>query len=153
MDDAKKAGLSLIVPLLILCASLAGHASGELEYISPSFKTELEKTFDQAEFSNRVPVRGREWTCDMYGMRTRLQVKRGVKLYRFDEGREETWHNRGAQLVEDYRLADGRLTGTRRQLEDQVKVTPQGKLISRLSVLEPERQVVAYSICTAAATN
>lgn len=129
-----------------LCLGLAGHAI-EMEYISPEKKQELETQFEKAIFSSKdsTTLKQKLWTCDMYGVRTRLQVKRGVKLYNFKK--ESDWHNDGAQIVRDYKPENGRLIGMAGNLEDQVKMNSKGQLISRLSLTRPERQVVAYAVC------
>jgi hypothetical protein len=129
-----------------LSLAMAGHAL-ELEYISPERRAELEKDFNSDTFK---PVAGeqikhKKWTCDMYGMRTNLQVKRDVKLYNFKN--DAAWENSGAQVVVDYKVEDRSLIGRTDRFEDQVKLNGKGELISRLSLTAPERQVVAYSVC------
>lgn len=128
--------------------SLIGHAI-ELEYISPKKKAELELQFEKADFSSKdqALVKQKKWTCDMYGVRTRLQVKRGMKLYRWQEG--APWHNEGVQVVRDYQAQKNQLLGQNDRFEDSLKINSKGQLISRLSALRPERQVVAYSVCDA----
>lgn len=81
----------------------------------------------------------------MYGVRTRLQVKRGVKLYRWNSA---SWHNEGSQPVEDYKPDVSELVGLTPRFEDRVRVTKDGHIISQLSVTHPSRQVVAYSLCS-----
>jgi len=133
---------------LVLSLALAGHAI-ELEYISPEAKQQLEMEFDKAEFSSKdsAQLKQKMWTCDMYGVRTRLQVKRGVKLYHWKE--TAGWQNGGAQVVRDYRPAQGKLVGEAGRFEDQVKLNSKGQLVSRLSLTLPERQVISYAVCDA----
>lgn len=80
----------------------------------------------------------------MYGVRTRLQVKRGVKLYNW---KKSDWQNDGAQIVRDYQAGNNGLIGSTGKLEDEVKINAKGKLISRLTLTEPKREVVAYAVC------
>lgn len=137
------------LPSFLLCTCLflgiAGHAI-EMEYISPQKKKDLEVEFEKAEFSSKNAdiLKQKQWTCDMYGVRTRLQVKRGVKLYNW---KDSGWHNDGAQIVRDYKAEERGLIGSTGPLEDQVKMNSKGQLISRLSLTRPERQVVAYAVC------
>lgn len=147
MDDARKGYLPSLILFLLLTAALADHASGSLEYVTPEQRAELAKKFEEAEFSNHAEFRHRQWTCDMYGMRTHLQVKRGVKLYRWND--DKTWTNSGAQIVSDYKLKDQSLIGIKNGLEDRIKMTGSGQLIARLSITQPESRVLAYSVCTA----
>ena len=118
----------------------------EMEYISPETKTELEREFAKAEFSSKAAaaIKQKVWTCDMYGVRTRLQVKRGVQLYNW---KQDGWHNDGAQIVRDYTAEPSGLTGAKGPLQDEVKLNSKGQLISRLSLTRPEHQVVAYAVC------
>ena len=129
-----------------MLASLVGHGL-EMEYISPEKKQELERQFEEADFSSATAgaLKQKQWTCDMYGVRTRLQVKRGVKLYNWKQ--QANWSNSGAQIVRDYKTENGRLVGITGPLEDQVKLSANGQIISRLSLTRPDRQVVAYAVC------
>ena len=132
---------------IILGGLLISGLSGalEMEYISPDKKSELAREFENADFSSNqaASIKQKKWTCDMYGVRTRLQVKRGVKLYQW----ASDWHNEGAQIVRDYKNENGNLIGQHGPLEDQVRVNSKGQLISRLSLTRPEREVVAYAVC------
>ena len=138
------------LPSIIMCLgltlSLVGHAI-ELEYIGPDKKQDLEVQFAQADFSSKdaAKLKQKKWTCDMYGVRSGLQVKRGIKLYHWNN----EWHNDGAQVVREYQSKDGKLTGQNDRFEDQVRLNSQGQLISRLTLIKPDRQVVAYSVCDA----
>lgn len=141
---------SMFTLVLSFCLTLAwvGQAM-EMEYISPEKRQELEKEFDQAlmKSATALSVKQKIWTCDMYGVRTRMQVKRNVKLYRFTNA--DDWKNSGSQVVSDYRKKDDSLKAENERFEDQLRLTGKGQLISRLSVLKPERAVVAYSVCSA----
>ena len=119
----------------------------EMEYISPQKNKELEELFAKSSFEAKksATIKQKEWTCDMYGVRTRLQVQHGVKLYRF---KSDSWRNSGSQPVEDYRPEAKELLGQAQRFEDRVRITESGQLISQLSVTQPARQVVAYSLCS-----
>ena len=131
-----------------LCLSLVANAI-ELEYISPDAKNKLALEFDQAVFSAKDAdaIKQKKWNCDMYGVRTRLQVKHDMPLYRWDN--KESWHNDGAQVVNDYVEDAGSLRGKNARFQDQIKLNAKGQLLSRLSLNQPEgeAQVVAYSVC------
>lgn len=119
----------------------------ELEYISPQMKSDLEAQFEKAQFSSKdlAAIKQKQWTCDMYGVRSRLQVKRGIKLYKWMPSKN--LQNDGAQIVRDYRESTDGVVGTTDRFEDQVKINSKGQLLSKLSLIAPERQVVAYSVC------
>lgn len=142
MDGAKK-----VFAFLMVFYCLAGHAA-EVEYISPERRAELESLFKEAQFTpaqDTSAIRSHEWTCDMFGMRTHLQVQRGLKLYKWAEKLE--WHNIGAQLVSDYKSEGSALVGHKGRFEDQVKISKDGQLVSRLSLTSPAGTVIAYSVC------
>lgn len=136
--------------LLIFLAILNFPAfSADVEFISQEKQHELESKFDTGHFSaneDTQAIKSHEWTCEMYGMRTRLQVQRGLKLYKWNASAAE-WHNRGAQVVSDYKAEKSALVGRRDRFEDQVRLTKDGQLVSRLSLVSPTNTVVAYSVC------
>lgn len=146
MDDARTGYLTSFIVFFGLLLGIAGHAV-DLEYISPEKQRELETAFDRANLVVSNDIKHKLWICDMYGVRSRLQVRRGIKLYQWSEN--GSWVNSGAQPVHEYRAQNGALVGTHDKLEDKIKFDPNGRLISRLSVIAPERKVVAYSVCTA----
>lgn len=148
MDDTWKAYLSSFLLTVALLSSLTGHAA-DLEFISHEQTEKLATDFNKAaEATDALLTAKKEWSCDMYGMRTRLQVQKGVKLYNWSHA-SESWMNSGASPVAEYRLEKGVLKGKSERVEDQVRLTPDGKLISRLSTHGESPRVLAYSICTA----
>jgi hypothetical protein len=157
MDDVKTLAFSILLTLTILAPSVFAEPPAKstaepatVEYIAPTKQSQLEDLFNHAEFSSPKHARSLKhgpWVCDMYGVRSRMQVRRDLRLYVWSGEAGAAWHNDGAQLVSEYRAVDGSLTGTHDRFEDQVKLTADGRLISRLSVLAPQRAVVAYSVC------
>jgi hypothetical protein len=152
MDDAK-----FLLFTLILSSCLCGRtvaSAAELEYITPERQHVLEQQFDHAAFQGTHEEQKRlaegQWSCKMYGVRSHLQVQSNLKLYKWSAPDGQAWHNGGAQLVSEYKPAAGALIGTHERFEDQVKLTKDGQLISRLSVNSPDAKVVvAFSICDA----
>lgn len=130
----------------LVLITAAAH-SLEMEYISPQQKQKLVEDFEQAKLEQAPAVTGKIWSCDMYGVRSRMQVQRDVKLYSLSQGSAGAFTNKGAQVVSEYRLKDGVLSGQSGKFEDQLRVTPGGQLISRLSVRQPTPTVIAYSVC------
>lgn len=148
MDDLKTSLFSSLIASLIFSVGLSAHAL-DMEYIGPEESQQLEKDFNKAQFTanQQAQLSGKKWTCDMYGVRSRLQVQRGVKLYEFKAAEPAKWTNSGAQLVNDYTVDAGQMIGRRAQFEDRIKMTTQGQLISRLSLAEGDHRVLAYSVC------
>jgi|SRR5665213_3254179 len=136
---------------LMFVYSSWAFATAEIEYISPEQQTKLETLFKEAAFNpsqDKAKLQDKEWTCDMYGARSHMQVQHGLKLYKWSAS-STLFHNDGAQLVSDYKseAADNALTGRKDRFEDQVKVTKDGQLISRLSLNSSRKTVIAYSVC------
>lgn len=152
--------------ILILGSWLAQDGAAaipHLEYVSPQTVESLAKRFGAAPKS-KVDIAklltAKKWRCEIFGIRSRFQVRRNVGLYDFScpSGGTQTCRNRGAQPVESYEVrgatligisdGDGRLRGT---LRDEIHVAPDGTLISRLSLAREsssaESPVVAYSVC------
>lgn len=134
---------------LILLMAMGAGATG-FEYVSPEQKAQLEKDFQDASLSDlqRTELFGKKWTCDMYGVRTRLQVQHGLKLYQLVDDKNGV-KNSGVQLIARYNKESGRLTGRDDRFEDQIKMTARGQLISRLSLSSGTHDVLAYSLCEA----
>lgn len=145
MDDVKI--FCLIMLALSFSLPRIPSAFADLEYVSPTQRKLLQKTFLTSSFKVSAKVQGK-WKCDMFGMRTHLQVQRDMELYDWSQGEKPNlWTNQGAQPVSAYKVSHGTLTGTHDRFEDQVKYTDDGRLISQLSVVTPNRMVVAYSLC------
>lgn len=146
MQELRNGYLSSFILCVGITLSLVAHGL-EMEYISPEKHKELESLFRQSEFNLKKSenMKQKEWTCDMYGVRTRLQVKHGVKLYHW---KSTSWHNDGVQPVQDYKPQSEELVGQSARFEDRIRMTAGGQIISQLTVVHPNRQVVAYSLCS-----
>jgi len=137
MDVTRFAALILFVYM---------SASAEVEYISPEKTSQLEGQFDLASFDlnrDKDKLQNHVWVCDMFGARSHMQVQHGLKLYSWKDG----WKNSGAQLVDSYQADGVALTGRKDRFEDQVKLTKDGLLVSRLLLVSAKPSVVAYSVC------
>lgn len=123
--------------------------AAEVEYISPERQHQLESLFNGAHFTGKdsQAIQAHEWICDMYGMRTKMQVQRGLKLYKWSNSGSADWHNTGAQLISEYKGGSTALVGQKDRFEDQVKMTQDGQLVSRLALNNSEKTVIAYSVC------
>jgi hypothetical protein len=132
---------------LVLVTAIA-H-SLEMEYISPQQKQRLVDEFEASKLAKTDILTGKKWSCDMYGVRSRLQVQRDVKLYSLSKNPSGAYANNGAQVVSEYQFKNGVFSGKNSKFEDQLRITANGRLMSRLSVLKPSPVVIAYSVCKA----
>lgn len=124
----------------------------EVQYISPVEQSSLEQLFLEAHFSaasDAPTLKNNGWICAMYGVRSHLQVQRDLKLYKWSsaDGAKD-WLNEGAQPVSAYQVGNNALIGRKDRFEDQVKITKDGRLVSRLSLTTPAKTVLAYSVCS-----
>ena len=111
----------------------------------------------------RQLILNRAWTCDFYGIRSRMQIEKNLLLYSFNQSKSQVV-NRGAQPIKTYRWTDTGLQGTNDRLLDVVRVSLDRKhLVAELSVeaakssktkvhgtpslISPNRNVVAYAHC------
>jgi hypothetical protein len=144
MDVTRSALFSLLFFL-----SVSSFAGAEIEYVSPEKQQIIELQFQEASFNpekDAKKIEKQAWTCDMFGVRSHMQAQHGLKLYTLS-GSAGTWHNSGAQLVSDYKSEASALIGRKDRFEDQVKLTKDGLLVSRLSLTSGSKSVVAYSVC------
>lgn len=150
MDDRTQKILTSIIFCLLFLTGVIAQAV-EFEHISLAQKAELEKQFEIATSAaaQAKVIENRKWSCDMYGVRSRLQVQRGVKLYSLKRQESGDFVNSGAQVVSRYRNIGQALAGQTERLEDQIRISADGQLISRLSLRGPTQpnQVIAYSVC------
>lgn len=125
-----------------------------LEHIETSQVHQLKTVFEAAESVDSeklLSLKDSKWTCDMFGMTTRLQVEKNVKLYHFTQDSDESGalKNRGAQLVKVYKSSK-ELKGANGSIHDQIRIAKDGKLVSRLELLGPKSQtprLLAISVC------
>lgn len=148
MDDFFVKSITSALFALVLAAPLAGAL--DIEYFSPAEKNKLVAEFEQAKLENAKALTGKTWNCSMYGVRTRLQVQRDVKLYALNSEphEEKRLRNSGAQVISQYAVENSVLVGRTVKFEDQIRLTADGRLISRLSLRDPTPTVLAYSVCS-----
>lgn len=140
---------------LVLGVFIVRANATAIEYVSRDQAQSLADEFSKAEPIDEnfiKKIAGKNLNCDMFGMRSRLQVERNVKLYRFLAS-GGGFKNSGAQVVSSYEVSAGRLMGRRGHLVDEVR-NSQGHLLAQLA-LSPEGAtaadrglvVLAYSRC------
>jgi hypothetical protein len=153
-------GLSLIIFMFLF----GGRAMG-IEFVPQVTAKALAGDFDRARPLTESDLRkfkDQDWLCDMYGMRTRLQVERGVRLYRFAATGDASgtgagaiasakWKNLGAQMVREYSVSGAEFSGQEGPVVDQIRLKKDGKqLVARMSLSDQTKgkSVLAYSVCS-----
>ncbi len=147
----------IIFTIVLLCQGLylAPTQATTIEYVSRDQAKSLADEYSKAQPLDETFVKelsGKELSCDMYGMRSRLQVERNVKLYRFS-AIEGGFKNAGAQVVSHYEIRTGRFLGRRGHLVDEIR-NSKGDILAQLALsptsgVESDRGpvVIAYSRC------
>ena len=156
MDEDVKANLSSLILSLMLVVSLTGWA-GELEYISPDRSQALAKEFASAHWQDtdrETLAKKSNWSCAMYGVRTRMQVQKAAHLYDWTPAVGEvkaSLSNMGTHPVSRYSsdVESGALVGQTERLRDEVRITTRGQIISKLMARGSKSTVLAYSVCDA----
>lgn len=128
--------------LLVLFTTSAFSFATEIHYISAAEKAQLQSDFDSAKPVQQVSG---SWVCDMFGVSSKLQVIRNVKLYSF-EASKNSFQNHGAQaqIVPVYSLINGEMQGRGAKANDQIRRAKDGQLLSKLS---HDGLTIAYSRC------
>lgn len=147
MDDTWKSYLSSFILSTALLGNLASAV--DLEYISPVQSQTLKQEFAKAHLTAEDQALLRKtpsWSCDMFGMRTKLQVQRRVNLYEF-KAADSSFENHGAQPVQDYHFKQNALEGSTTKVIDRLRMTTSGALISELSTASAPHTILAYSVC------
>lgn len=116
--------------------------AAEIRYIPENERSQLSQDFETASPIKEISGK---WICDMYGMSSHLQVSKNVRLYSFEPGKNG-FSNLGAQaqIVPVYNFTRGEMIGSSGNLNDQLRQTKTGQLLSKLT---HEGQVIAYSRC------
>ncbi len=136
---------------LITLAVFAHSAFAEEAIVSPTQATDLKKAFSLArplESKDLTAMAEKDLSCDMFGMRTRLQVEKDIKLYNFKFA-QKNWQNRGAQVVQSYQLTKTGFVGTDGHLVDEIRKTADDKFMAQLSRDADKSSVIAISKCQA----
>lgn len=139
--------LKLWLGFAVLSAPLA---FSEMEHVSHKQSEVLTRLFEAANDIDKASVDNlvnKSWNCTLYGMRSRMQVERNLKLYAFNQ-EGSTLKNQGVQVIQKYKLESKQLKGINGSLEDHVRINNKGEIITRLSLLKkPKPSVVAYATC------
>lgn len=148
MDDTWKASL---LSLFLLCANPAIAAVEDPEFVSQAQVDSLLLQFNSAKSTvdQTLLATHPQWTCNMYGVRSRLQIRRGLSNYNWSR-QDDQWSNSGELPVGRYVQAKDGLQGTgERGVRDDVRQLGKDKLIARLSRQDSPDTILSYSVCTA----
>ena len=136
----KKVG-SLILVIGMLSSWLSSATS--FEYIPESTRQELSSEFSGAS-APTAAIFNKTWHCDMYGMRSHMQVKKDVSLYNISPN----GFNSGNHPIKNYQPESSEFVGKTQDFTDRVRVTKDGHLIAELSSNKDSIEgLIAYSRC------
>jgi len=142
--------------------SVAAVPAVAIEFIPKEQVKILSEEYGRARVPTRADIKGisgHELLCDMYGMRTRLQVERGVRLYMLVENSNK-WQNQGAQVISEYHLENQGLIGRKGMMVDELRLNSKNEWIAQLSLKSADDQgtekkqlvILAYSKCQKSTT-
>lgn len=126
---------------LMLGFSAAAWAKSEIAHVSQREVSSLEKDFNAAGSPVPEKILNKTWTCEMYGLQTRMQRAHGKQLYKF---LKEDLKNSGAMPIEQYKKKDSGLVGERGPLQDEIRTKKNGQLIAKLSV---KNRPLSFAVC------
>lgn len=127
--------------LLIFTFSTAAWARNEIALVSQRDVSKLEKEFNAASAPTPEKIVNKTWTCEMYGLQTRMQRAHGKRLYKF---LKNDLKNSGSMPIEQYEKKDSGLVGAHGPLQDEIRVRKNGQLIAKLSV---QQRPLSYAVC------
>lgn len=135
----KKVG-SLILCMGMLSSWLSSATS--FEYIPESTRQELAAEFLAASAPN-PSIFNKNWICDMYGMRSHMQVKKNVSLYNISENKD----NLGSHPIKKYVATAIEFVGKSQDFTDRLRFTKDGHIIAELTSNKDSASLIAYSRC------
>lgn len=129
-----------------------------VEKIQLDFKSSLAPT--KSSLSEKP-----NWSCQLYGMRSRLQTTKKADFYRFSP-KIARIDNGGSQIIRSYTLSEAGLKGNNGPIVEVIRKTKDGRLIGEMalkvnradksrstaakkvkSIANTELEVIAYSVC------
>lgn len=155
---------------LVLFPSLS--IAMELQAIPQQQVHALQEQFKISKAPQLKQVADKNWSCELFGMRSRLVVLKQNHFYRFSKASGHHLHNNGAQIVKNYRVTSNEWIGHVGPIMDRVRLSNPHTLISELSIPRrmqttalsdrisdeaadlpaighPRRVAVAYTVCQA----
>jgi hypothetical protein len=147
-------GLKALFLHLVLASNLGASLShavpdAEIEHVSDTKVKELEQLFSigtPAEKNRMKSLHESLWSCDLFGVRSRMQVIRGAKLYSFVLS-GDTVQNSGSQEVKLYQIQKGELQGDSRHITDHIRFLSRNHLIARMTTKAGSPETVAFATC------
>lgn len=127
-----------------------------LEYISLDQSKQLLQQFNMGKRPELEDLKGLELVCDMYGVQSRLQAEKDLRLYNFEIEPQPTKEkpvklsNRGSQITKNYVFEATGLFGEKGSLRDELRKSESNRWISQLSFRrdhEAEPKIIALSLC------
>ena len=136
----------------------------EITHLNDSFVKKLQGDFRNSKLPKFEKLAGKStWTCQLYGMRSRLQTTKKSGFLQLEWQSNQVVNN-GSHVVKNYLLASSGLKGNIGPLKDEVRMTDDGRLIGEMvlpyrsqeiynqsnsveSIAYPKHDVIAYSVC------
>lgn len=131
---------------------------------------ELKLQLASAKIPKQADLKEKDWSCDLYGVRSRQRKEELEKFYKFKVSQSKVANlgdqvaNLGDQVIKSYRFEEHGLSGYTGPIRDLIRILPSGQLIGEISIpqrksdqnhLHPivksvtgeAREVIAYAVC------
>lgn len=127
--------------MIVFWSSSPLSLGAQIEYLESARVESLKAAFEQAKVPQASDLNKTKWDCEMYGVSSRLQVERNLKLYYFEiknVEQKQILKNRGAQIIKEYALNTDEVLGVNGIIKDHIRISGDGRLISRLDIESPK---------------
>lgn len=75
----------------------------------------------------------KDWNCKLFGVRSKTFTLKKDRFYKFTNKQSHSLANQGAQIIKKYRVFSGGLWGQEKNLYENIRQLPDGRLITEIS--------------------
>lgn len=115
-------------PRVVEASTLESISEKKIQQLQTKFSSGTRPSLNQL-------LAKKEWTCKLYGIRSRLQTYERSKFYSFKKMKKErALRNTGAQIFSTYQLQSTALVAQKGPLQEHIRWTQDGGIISEMSL-------------------
>lgn len=131
--------------MLVLILGLASSAdANDIQVISEGKIQSLEADYQSAASPSVNQLR-KPWNCNLFGVRSRMQVQKHDKYYDFT-GDNSVVKNGGLAPMRQFNMTSNEWSASNGRWTERLRITSDGTLVSQLSAADDGR-VLAYVHC------
>lgn len=121
----------LSAAVVFLMISPLGYAK-KLETVNPVTIERLRLNFKAAKTQFSTDLY-KDWNCKLFGVRSKTFTLKKNKFFKFTKSQPDTLANQGAQVIKKYRVFPRGLWGQEKNLYENIRQLPDGRLITEIS--------------------